>query len=363
MWTSIALDPAGNPAVAYYDATNHALKYAHAEGAAWRITTVTSGPKGSDYGSYAKLVFLAGKPVIAFHFVENKDGATASGVRLATGADPSGSSFTFEDVVSDPTTPCKPELCSAGQACLVSGKCVATKEGCSECGSGEACADDGMGSVTCQAIKESGGIVTYPNEVGLYIALAVGQDGGLRIGYYDRPRGNVLVATKSGATFANLLVDGEDGKGKNTGDKGIGLAMAIDPAGNYHLSYVDGLSEALVYAQVKGGTTPVPAEVVDTGLDAGDGHHVVGDDSNIFITQGGEVRISYQDATSGKLRLALGVPNGDKHAWTRQTVAQEGFAGFFSQQLVIHGDYQILNWWRVGNPLPKGDVRLVAPVM
>ncbi|MBM4373639.1 MAG: hypothetical protein FJ095_01030 [Deltaproteobacteria bacterium] len=359
-WTSIALDATGAPGVAYYDATNRALKYAHATTDGWSVTTVQSGASGSDYGTYAKLAFLNGRPTIAYHFIEAGSGGAVSGVRLATGSDAAGGAWSFEDVVADKKTPCKPALCGAGQQCLVSGKCVAKKDGCDSCGAGAECVDNGMGGQSCEPVRGASDLVTYPNEVGLYVSMVVGNDGAPRVAYYDRTRGDVLLATKNGAAWTTLVVDGSDGT-KDTGDKGIGLSLASDDKGDLHLTYVDGLSESLVHRKVQGGTTLSPVEVVDNGLGANDGHHLVGDDSNLFVTPGGELRVSYQDATTGTLVLATGTLSGDKYDWKTQVIQQEGFAGFFSKQFVSKGAYRIANWWRVGNPLPKGDVRFVAP--
>ncbi len=360
LWTSIALDAAGNPGVAYYDITHHALKYAYLSEGAWRTTTVQSGPKGSDYGLYAKLNFIGGKPVIAFHYVEANNDKVVSGVRLGTGGDAAGSAWSFENVVADDATPCKPALCASGKACVVTGSCSPVLSSCGDCGNGKACVDDGLGNVGCVKTKDGGANGTYPAENGLYIATAIGADGALRIGYYDRPKGNVMLATKAGGMWSSLLVDGADAM-KDTGDKGIGLSIALDPSGNVHMSYVDGLSEGLDYCFVEGGSTPHPAEVVDTGLGANDGHHVVGDDSNIVVTQAGEVKISYQDATTGRLQIATGTVNGGTHAWKVQSVMQDGFAGAFSKQLLDGGQYKVLNWYRVGKPQTAGDIRIVTP--
>ena len=149
--------------------------------------------------------------------------------------------------------------------------------------------------------------------------------------------------------------------GNNTGDKGIGTSLDIDDAGNFHVAYVDGLDEAVNYVMVQGGTTPQAAETVDDGLGMGDGVHLVGDDSDIVVTPSGEVRISYQDATGGTLRYAIGTPNGNAHDWTVTDVAQDAFAGAFSVQINNGGALQVLNWWRVASPNALGDVALVTP--
>jgi len=102
-----------------------------------------------------------------------------------------------------------------------------------------------------------------------------------------------------------------------------------------------------------------------TGTEAGkftDGRHIVGDDANITISVAGDVRIAYQDATAGTLRWAVGVPSGSAaHTWTRKIVQQDGFAGFFPQQVVLEASTKIVNWWRKGGAKIEGDVRVVTP--
>ncbi len=362
LWTSVALDTDGNPGVAYYDATHHALKYAHlgADGA-WTVSTVKPGSGNNDYGLYAKLAFVGGAPNIAFHYAEPTDMAFTTGVRLAVGIDAAGSQWSFEEVAADPATACNAKSCPSGQACLTNGKCVATSGACMSCGSGKQCVDDGMGGGTCSKVRNGGAPGTYPNENGIYIALGQAQDGSLRVAYYDRPHGNVMLATKMGGAWSSKLIDGADGMGKDTGDKGIGLSLAVDAAGNSHMAYVDGLSEGVDYVMVAPDGTVSPPELVDDGLAAMEGHHLVGDDSNVLVTQSGEVRVSYQDATTGKLVVAVGTPSGNGHTWKLNPQKQDNFGGFFSKQLLVGGQYRVLNWWRAGNPLPIGDVRVLSP--
>jgi hypothetical protein len=138
--------------------------------------------------------------------------------------------------------------------------------------------------------------------------------------------------------------------------------LFIDGAGDYHLAYVDGLSESVMYLKVAGGTAPGTAEVVDDGATLNgapfdDGKHIVGDDTNIFVTQSGEVRIAYQDATAGTLRYAVGGPG----QWTVKAVEQEGFAGFFANHVEFEGGTKVVNWWRAATPQTMGEVRLVSP--
>lgn len=363
LWTSIAIDDSGSPGVAYFDATHRALRYAHMSGGAWSVTIVQQ-VENADVGRYAKLLYVNGQPVIAYLFIEPSDGgAVKSGVRIATGssADSASAQWGFEEVDSNPATPCRAYNCASGFACVAStGVCARKTNDCAaDCAALECVELAGMSQ--CEAVMSTGRLETYPEGVGLYVSTAKRPGGGLGIAYYDRVRGNLKVASNAGSGWTAVLVDGEDAMGNDTGDKGIGASLAIDPSDVFHVSYVDGLNETLNYVAVAGGTMPGVPEAADDGIVPGDGQHIVGDDSNIFVTAGGEVRISYQDATSGELRLAVGAPSGNTHMWQVQTTQQDGFAGAFSRQIDVGGSLQVLNWWRVATPAAEGNVRVVTP--
>jgi MYXO-CTERM domain-containing protein len=361
LWTSIAVDGAGNPAVAYYDVTNKALKYASYDGTSWQTAQVQQATAG-ELGKYAEMMIVNNQPTIAYLFIEPGEGnLISSGVRLARGSavGAGAAAWTFEDIAVATDAPCSAGLCPSGTECVVDGRvCAPTSGDCGEC------ADDCVlidGQPSCEAVVSSSATVGYPGGNGLYISMDLAPDGSIGLAWYDRVHGNVVAATSAGGAWATVVVDGEDAMGNNTGDKGIGCSLDIDDAGNFHIAYVDGLDEAVNYAMVQGGTTPVANELVDSGLGDGDGVHLVGDDSSIYVTPGGEVRISYQDATNGTLKLAVGVPNGNAHDWTTTVAQQDGFAGAFSVQLDVGGALQVLNWWRVATPSALGDVRVVQP--
>ncbi|WP_437942063.1 hypothetical protein [Sorangium sp. So ce341] len=371
LWTSIAIGPDGEPAVAYYDRTHRGLKFAQKQGDTWAVSSVQQAPN-SDIGRYAKLLFVKGLPVIAYLAMEpGEDGAVASSVRLATGesAAPGEGAWRFEDVATDEATPCRAFLCGAGTTCVRStGRCVkplASGDCAPACASGEACID-GDGAPVCAEISDGNRTETYPEAIGDYIAMAPDDAGGFGLAFYDRIRGDVVIASRSAGTWETRIVDGAAPDGTDTGDVGMGASLFIDRAGDWHLAYADGRSEGLRYARVKGGEEVEAPEVVDDGLGIegvpfADGQHLVGDDASVFVTAAGEVRISYQDATSGTLRLAIGTKSGDGHSWLVQEIEQEGFAGAFSRIVEVDGELLIANWWRVGGQTTKGDVALVAP--
>ncbi|RLB48145.1 MAG: hypothetical protein DRI90_25635, partial [Deltaproteobacteria bacterium] len=363
LWTSIAIDGGGKPGVAYYDATNRALRYAHLD-SGWSATVVQQPADLGDIGRYAKLLYLDGRPVIAYLFIEpGAGGAIRSGVRVATGSTAAAGEvqWAFEEVAVNEASPCRDHLCPNNTVCVAAeGLCAAEASDCgADCASGEECVDL-PGGAQCAAVLTSAKLDTYPDALGLYVSAALQPDGAMGLAFYDRVAGNVVVARRGGEGWTTVIADGEQA-GEDTGDKGIGTSLAIDGQGNYHVAYVDGLAEALGYVMVEGGSTPTTPELVDDGLGNPDGHHIVGDDPDILVTQGGDIRISYQDASSGQLRLAIGTPSSGQHDWARQIIEQEGFAGAFSQQIEIGGAVQIINWWRVASPLPIGNVRVVSP--
>lgn len=408
LWTSIQLDANGNPMITYYDATNAALKFASSQdgGNTWAVHTVMQGTQ-SDIGRYGKMLIVAGKPVVAFLVIEpGTDGWAKSRVVLATAnvALPAAATdWSTQDVVVDAQTPCLAQFCSSGQVCVISTMlCQPTVTGCtpSDCGastagigsSPEACvtlpgADGGAPAPGCADIADNTYISTYPDALGDYVAMADGPQG-LGIVVYDRTRGNLVgLVDQSGAWNAQIL-DGQIGANTDpnrvdTGDVGIGASIAIATNGDWHLSYVNGWTEALEYLLVPGGNVakPLTPEVVDpgTGLNGmpySDGQHIVGDDSSISIDSSGSVRIVYQDATAGTLLEAIGAPGANNlHTWTvklltQPTITDDGgaaasvFAGFFPHY--IPQAQQVSNWFRATDhtqdpPVVSGDVALVAP--
>jgi hypothetical protein len=372
MWTSIALDAKGNPAVAYYDRTNKALKLAKYDGAAWAISVV-DGKAGADSGRYAKIVALGGGFVIAYSTIAagGDNGALISTVRVATskGENPGASDWTFEDAVTDKSTPCRASLCATGTACIAATQvCTAELDGakCSpSCASGSACVDN-AGAPACAVKTDASKIDSYPEAVGDYVSISPDPKGTIGIAYYDRIHGNLGVASHASGSWVATIIDGQDAMGKDTGDVGIGASLFIDTSNDWHIAYVDGLAESLRYVKLTGGTKASPSEVIDDGLGIApqkfdDGQHLVGDDANLVVTPSGEVRVSYQDATAGKLHYAVGSLAADKHSWVVQEIAQDNFAGAFSRIVEVDGKLALVNWWRAGVPDVVGDVSVVSP--
>jgi hypothetical protein len=414
LWTSIALDPGGNPMVSYYDATNSALKFASSQdgGNTWNVHTVMQKAQ-SDMGRYSKLLVVNGKPTIGFLVIEPGTGGWArSRVVLATAskATPAAAAdWSMQDAVVDEQTPCRAQFCPTNQVCVQATMlCQPTVSGCTpaDCGAstagigsavqkcvsipgaaagGDAGAPDGGGldagtgtaTATCSAVMDNTHVDTYPDTTGDYVAMANGPQG-VGMVVYDRTRGNLVGVANQGGKWTALILDGQTGANTDpnrvdTGDVGVGASLAIAANGDWHVSYVNGWTEAVQYLNVPGGNLakPLTPEIVDDGTKLngqayGDGQHIVGDDSSISVDSGGAVRIVYQDATVGTLHEATGAPgSGNKHTWTVKALAQPGrFAGFFPHY--VPQAQSVANWFRATDhtqspPVVSGDVAFVAP--
>ncbi|MEO8876909.1 MAG: MYXO-CTERM sorting domain-containing protein, partial [Polyangiaceae bacterium] len=389
LWTSIQVNGTNRPMVAYYDATNHALKFAAAfDSDTFGVYTLAGAQPGGqpptpgeDAGRYAKMVVVNGNPVIAFSDTQaGKDGHLRSKVVLATASNATphdASAWSFQDIYVDETGPCRASTCTTTQVCIKeTGACQAKVTGCtpSDCGTGKACVTVGTTAV-CDTVIDTTYIDDYPNASSDYISVAQGPNG-LGIVAYDRVHGNLLGISNDGSGWATQVLDGETGSRAantaiDTGDDGVGASLTITSEGDWHIAYVNGEKEFLQYMRVPGGKTPLTPEVVDNGQSLGgtstpfpDGAHIVGDDSRIEVDPGsGAVSIYYQDATVGDLRVASGTITGQTHTWALKAVAQPNkFAGFFPQS--VPGTTQVTNWWRATDPTTKditGDVSFLTP--
>jgi len=373
----MALDDQQHPVIAYYDATNAQLKIAGFTDQ-WFAYAMPKKDSTSDVGRYVKMTQVNGNPVIAFLAMEKgAAGKTRSRVVVGKANKPMPSASTdwaFEDAAVDENGPCQAAFCDANQACVKStGSCTPTVTGCTpaDCGTGNACITV-TGKATCTAIVSKDAITAFPNVLGDYVSLAVNPKGGLGIAVYDRVHGNLIgVSNQSGKWVATIL-DGETGVRPNatdTGDDGIAASVTITANGDWHVVYVNGITERVQYLLWPGGAgAPLAPEIVDDGYDSGkpypDGKHIVGDDATLQVDAGGVVTVAYQDSTTGKLRVATGAPaSGGAHKWAAKTVDQPNrFGGFFPR--FVSGGPQITNFYRQTDKATTdiiGDVAFVTP--
>ena len=405
LWTSIQLDANDHPIVSYYDSTDAALKFASSpDGVTWTVHTVMSAPN-SDIGRYGKMLVVNGVPVVAFLIMEpGVNGKMRSRVEVATSMKATPASmadWTFEDAAVDNDGPCRNAFCASPNVCVVeTGDCSPPSTGCGGGGAADA-GDAGGGGGGCSGTTMCFGgfdagpacgtpmastyIDIYPNAFGDYIAMAptTSTSNGVGIVVYDRIHGALVQLAKVSGAWEETVLDSETGaRAPNpgpdggitpaeTGDVGVGASLFITSTGDWHVSYVNGTTEALQYILVPGGTKqPLPPEVIDNGTTLGgmpypDGTHIVGDDSFIEVDSMGNVTISYQDATAGTLHVATGTPDmAGTHTWTVLAASQPNeFAGYFSHA-VVGTTSSFANFWRTADPTTgdeNGNVSFASP--
>lgn len=315
--------------VSYFDATNGALKFASGElGGAWEIHTVDDEGWA---GTYADLTRTDGGVAVAYLGINppaSLPGRPTSEVRVATASGtPAGPTDWTIARVGTAEFDCRPQFCPEGAACLESGECVA--------------------SPGDEPVLPDPYVEDRPPAVGLFPRLAT-TAGGLALVYYDRANGNLMGAEFDGSAWgAPFLIDGYGVGDPDVGDSGIGASLVVDAAGTWHVTYVDGAEETLRYARVADGAV-MSTEIVDDGTTDGtsphpDGRHIVGDDSSLVVTDGGELRVAYQDATSQRAMFARSAGDG---TWAIQVLDGEDSAGYFTRQVLLGTTSFVAHWWR-----------------
>ena len=328
--------------ITYFDRTNGALKFAAGTvGGTWDIQTVDDEGFA---GQYSSLTAYSGGVAAAYLAVmepASLPGRPTSEVRVATASAGGTGSWSIARIGTAQIA-CRPQFCPEGSVCLENGDCV-TDPG------SEVPLDDPY-------------IEDRPPATGLFTRIAATPDGNLALVYYDRDEGNIMGAAFDGAAWgAPFLIDGYAAGDPDVGDCGVGASLAVDDAGVWHVSYVDGAEETLRYARVEGGTATTM--LVDDGSTDGtnphpDGRHIVGDDSSIAVTASGEIRIAYQDATSQRAVMARGTGDG---TWVIQIVDMDDSAGYFTTQVLVGTTSFIAHWWRQQmRAMPGSGVRVAA---
>lgn len=362
-WTAMA-HSGSDFYVAYYDATNGALKLAIGGPGAWDVQTIDDA---GDSGRYPSIVLVGGAPVISYLRIEPDTTDTTrlrSSVRVATAssaAPMAATDWTISEVAGAPML-CRPQFCEGfGVSCLESGQCATPTTDCpADCAAGEVCF---MG--TCQVALVDNYVEDLPPAYGLHTSLAA-TPSGLAIVWYDRGTGNLWGASQSGGTWgAPFLIDGYMRGDPNVGDSGIGASLFVDSAGTWHVTYVDGAEEVLRYAQIVGGAVTIREDVDNGATPDGttlhdDGRHVVGDDSSVVVTDGGEVRVAYQDATDRTLMLARRAAGAT--TWTVSVLDDMDNTGFWAEQVLVGGTSYVATWYRFqSRSAPRNGIR-VLPV-
>jgi len=347
-FNSLALTSAGEPRVSYWDGTRNRLRFAARVGGQWQAHVVDDSGANGRYTSLALLP--DGAPVIAYRASTTGAMGVQTVVRLARANSPMptrAADWTITDVASLPSQ-CRASDCPMGQVCRQSdGRCTAVGTGCMACGTGEACI-----AGACAEVYASNWIEGLAPGAA-FINLLVDSMGRFTVVWYHRDRGNLMMARGDamGRFAAPVVLDGER-MGRDTGDRGIYAHASLGAMDTVHVAYVDGWEERLLHLAVRGGVVMGEPEVVDDGTGVGmmsfdDGRHIIGDSASVFVAPDGAVRVAYQDATQGTLRLAARTPMG----WTRQVLDANDNTGYWAN---IAGG-RVATWWR--NLTERGSAR------
>ena len=318
---SLAIDAAGNPHIAYHDASAADLKYAKKVGGTWIIETVDGFT--TNVGSYCSLALDAqGIPRIAYYDATNGD------LRYAS------------KVTGTWVTEAVDNVNNVGQWCSLALDAQ---------GNPKIAYQDVTNFDLKFATRLSGGswfleVVDTPNNLGMYASLALDAQGNPRIAYLDQTNGDLRYASKAGNLWQPIEV-------VDATNAGYYASIALDPAGNPRIAYYDGVASDLKFATKTGLSWGV--EVVESVFSSGLG-------ASLAIDAAGIPRISYYDATSQDLKMAT-----KAGSWTIETVDLIGTVGFpTSIALDSQGNPRIAYLDGTSSDLEYADssIRLVSPM-
>jgi hypothetical protein len=347
LYTSLALDKSGRPRIAYYDATDGALKFALGPHP-FTSYTIDGGTTTAPVGPYAALS-LDGNDVPSVAYLATGLGDGTSGfhgelrVAVAHNATPGAGDWTITKVAT--TAISCAGRCATTQACVVTAMvngmantnpaystCVAVDAMpcATACTTSQACI-----MATCTAMLPTPGAVDLVEGTGLFAQALRDKSGALELVFYDHDQGALMLATQSGGAWKTTILDG----GTSGADVGQFASAAVADDGSIHVAYVDAVAHALRYQHVAGGAPQAMPDVVDDGTRAGDNPHDVGAGANLVLDNGAP-RIVYQDQTTADLELATGAP-----MWKHSDV-QTGIAGygFYPKQITVKGQRWLMQF-------------------
>jgi hypothetical protein len=219
-YVSLTMDPVNHPGIAYYDANNADLKYAHFNGSSWDVMTVDAT---FTTGYYPSLRYdAAGRPVISYYA---KTGGNLRFAQYASGKwnlstiDSGGDVGRYSSLALDPAT----------------GRWAVAYE------------DDSTPAFKYAAQTKSGGwaiatVDATTRYAGGYISLAFNPRNNLpSFSYYDAYNANLKYALFNGVSWSSQTV-------ASKGTVGLYSNVLIDAAGNTDILYynrgTDGMSRA-----------------------------------------------------------------------------------------------------------------------
>lgn len=325
-WTSLAIDPQGDPHISYYDLGSGDLRYAKRIGGVWSFETVDAG---GNVGSYTSIAIDAqGNPHISYHDETNLD------LKYATKV---GGAWTIQTVEG------------AGGISL---------------GLYTSIAIDAQGLPHISYYDQTNGNLKYArntgggwavqtvdggsSDTGMFTSLALDATGLARISYHEVTGGDLRIAWRT--TSGSFLIESLE----STGIVGMWTSLALDAAGIPRICYYDQTNSNLKYITKESGAW-VAETVPDPFL-------VAGQFGSLAVDAQGIPHISYQaESPYSVLRYARKVGG----SWIIESVDVLGSQGLeTSLELDAQGNPRISYREINANDLKYADasVRLVNPV-
>ncbi|MFN0151640.1 MAG: hypothetical protein ACKVU1_13130 [bacterium] len=277
--SSIALNAAGEPCIAYIEPTgpfnDAALHYATKSGGAW---TISSRLQLGGSGSYCSMdldangdahIVMAELELAGRVLVYAKKTAASWIIELPDFAGPNGEFRSWPSIAVDvngsPRIAYRYQTSSPNPGDLR----IARKPGA---------------SWVVETVD--GGA----DDVGSHASIAIAPSGGSHIAYYDQTNGDLKHAYKTGGSW---IVETADA---GPHDVGIGASIAVDDSGDVHVSYINQTNHKLKYARTSNGVWSESA--VD------DPSTAIARGTSIALDAAGKVHITYYDSLAQELRHA-----------------------------------------------------------
>lgn len=337
-YTSIVRSNGGDLHVAYYDRDGGQLKYARRSNGLWSTHVVDDS---GDVGRFTSIALdLAGKPRIAYMAVEVPGPmGPQSGLRYAAASSPTPGAASDWAVTDVERVNVPPPVCGGGcdrnQACVDLGGgpvCTAESTTCPvECDTDEACVANAGGS-QCAVEIPTVALDDLPPGTGLFASLLIQSDGQVRIAFYDRLLGRLRLATGRDGNFTVETLDGGDPET----DVGAHVSLARAADGRLGLAYMDFGTDDLVYLEPGIGLR----EIIDDGVSPPD-LRMVGADASLVFDPSDAPAVAYQDGSNLDLMYARRVGDTWRTEILRGGAApgqtMGAAAGFYASQARVDG--------------------------
>jgi hypothetical protein len=231
LYTSVAIDSNDHVHISYYDATNHALKYATNALGDWVTSTIDTG----DVGLYTSVAIDSNDHVhISYYDATNhalKYATNALGDWATSTIDSTGDVGLYTSVAIDSNNHVHISYYAVGYQVYAVGNLKY--------------ATNASGGWVTSTIDIPGGVgmgLYTSIGVGLYTSIAVDSNNIVHISYYDGINHDLKYFTIAPGSLGSEIPD-------STGDVGQFSSIAVDSNNNVHISYLDYTNGELKYAK------------------------------------------------------------------------------------------------------------------